>query len=85
MTSLFELVGPDREGSVKEAFAPLAGKALMGIGTLMGRAGKAVVKNPLRSLGTAFTGADMVSKGNMINNASSAAGDMGRTIPRTTM
>jgi hypothetical protein len=85
MTSLFELVGPDREGSVKEAFAPLAGKALMGIGSLMGRAGKAVVKNPLKSLGTAFTGADMISKGNMISSASSAAGDAGRATQRITM
>jgi len=85
MTSLFELVGPDREGSVKEAFAPLAGKALMGIGTLMGRAGKVVTKSPMKALTTAFTGSDMVSKGNRMSSASSAAGDAGRTTPRITM
>lgn len=85
MTSLFELVGPDREAFIKEAFAPLAGKALVGVGSLMGRAGKAVMKNPLKSLGTAFTGSDMISKGNRMASVSSEAGDLGRSTPRTTM
>jgi hypothetical protein len=85
MSRLFDIVGPDRETFIKEAFAPLAGKALMGIGSLMGRAGKTVVKSPLKSLGYAFTGADAVSKGNQMSSAMSASGDAGRATQRITM
>jgi hypothetical protein len=85
MTELFKIAGPNKVAAVKEAFAPLAGKALMGMASLMGRAGKVVVKNPMKSLGTAFTGADALSKGNMMASASSVGSDAGRNVGRITM
>lgn len=60
MTGLLELTGPDHKEMIKEA---ILGKALLGIGSLMGRAGKVIVKNPLKSTGKAINTGFNVSSG----------------------
>lgn len=82
MSGLLRLTGPNHEAMIKEA---LLGKAMMGVGSLMGRAGKVVVKNPLKSLGYAFTGSDMLSRANRISNASTLGADTASSVGRITM
>lgn len=86
MSELLKITGPNHALMIKEAiFGPLAGKALMGVGSLMGRAGKVVVKNPLRSLGVVATGSDVVSKANRMGGAAAAGEAIGSNVGRSTM
>jgi len=86
MSNLLKLTGPNHALMIKEAiFGPLAGKALMGVGSLMGRAGKAVVKNPFRSLGVLATGSDVISKANRMGGAAAAGEAIGTGVGRITM
>lgn len=60
MSTLLELTGPTHEQMVKKA---ILGKALFGIGKLMGRAGKVVVQHPLKTTGKAIGTGFNVSSG----------------------
>lgn len=66
----------------KEAFIGMAGK-------LMGRVGKAIIKHPLKSLGTtaaaAFTVPDVLSGAAKMSQHTSQGASMGLQAPKTTM
>lgn len=82
MSNLLKTTGPNHEAMIKEA---LLGKAMVGIGSLMGRAGKAVVKNPLKSLGYAATGSDLISRANRTSNAAATGANLAANTGRITM
>jgi hypothetical protein len=82
MSNLLKLTGPNHALMIKEA---ILGKALVGVGSLMGRAGKAVVKNPFRTLGALATGSDMVSRANRMGGAAAAGEALGTGVGRITM
>jgi len=82
MSTLLKLTGPNHEAMIKEA---IIGQAAVGVGSLMGRVGKAVVKNPLKSLGYAFTGSDLVSRANRMGSAASEGANLAANVGRITM
>lgn len=82
MSDLLKLTGPNHESMIKEA---LVGKALLGVGKLMGRAGKVVVKNPMKTLGVTFTGSDILSRTNRMSSAASEGANLAQSVGRITM
>lgn len=82
MSDLLKTTGPNHEAMIKEA---LLGKALYGVGSLMGRAGKAVVKNPMKAMTATFTGSDIVSRANRTSNAASTGANLAANVGRITM
>ena len=69
MSRLLDIVGVNHENLVKEA--------LIGMGArLLGRAGKIIVKNPIKSLGAGYGVSDVISGAKRIGESVSRGQDL---------
>ena len=83
MKRLFEQTGPNHADFIKEAFLPLLAKGLMG------RAGKTIVKHPLKSVGAGLTvmdsGTSMSKMNKLMSDASSGGHNLASRVGSITM
>jgi hypothetical protein len=80
--SLLNSTGPRHEAMVKEA---LIGSAVGGLARIMGRAGKVIIKNPMKSIGAGFAAGDMVSGTQRMSEATAGGRNMAAGIGAGTM
>ncbi len=82
MSGLLKLTESGHRMMVKEA---IIGAAVGGIARLMGRTGKVIVKNPMRSIGTGFAANDVLSGTQRMGEASASGRNLAAGIRAGTM
>jgi hypothetical protein len=78
-SELLKYAGANHEELIKEAFVGALARL---IGPLLGRVGKVIVKNPLKSLGAGFVANDVAASAKRISDTASGGTNLMRSQAR---